>query len=543
MRDVSPSLMFRIISVGVQGTAMTPWSRVLSPDERWAVVGYLNSLRATDGDRAYGDSLLVRYCERCGSTAVPQARRFAWQVERSDAQIAAALASDDSATGVRGAGGLAAADLDRMVAALRATTVVEATVAQARAAREDRSDPRAAARRVTRLVDDALAAARAGRAADAGDLAFDAYIAFEPLETNARMRRPGLVADLERSFAEFKGALKAGDLAAAEAQRNRIEAGLPAILELSTPTSTLWGAFLQSFVIIVREGFEAILVIGAMAAFLMKTGNRRRLRDVWAGSAVGLVLSGVLAVLLRTALAAAPASREIIEGATLLVAVAVLFSVSYWLLSKVEAARWQKFIRDKVNSALSHGGGFALAFVAFLAVFREGAETALFYQALFAAGERVVAPVTAGLVAGSAALALIFALFYRFGVRIPLRPFFAVTSGLLYYMALVFAGKGIRELQEGNAVPQTLIPGFPHVDLVGLYPTVETLAAQGVLLGLLLFALWRALRPLAPEAVPADEPADIPAEVAGRLAELQVTARRLQERVATLEQEVERHRD
>ena len=91
-------------------------------------------------------------------------------------------------------------------------------------------------------------------------------------------------------------------------------------------------------------------------------------------------------MVLATVLSALPASREVIEGATMLVAVAVLFSVSYWLISKVEAAKWQQFIRGKVNAALEHGGGTALAFVAFLAVYREGAETALFYQALFNEG-------------------------------------------------------------------------------------------------------------------------------------------------------------
>ena len=313
---------------------------------------------------------------------------------------------------------------------------------------------------------------------------------------------------------------------------------MPAILELSTPTSTWWGVFLESFVIILREGFEAILVLGAIVAFLIKTGNRARLRDIWWGAGAGIGASAILAVLLSTILKHVPASQDTIEGVTMLIAVVVLFSVSYWLLSKVEAAKWQKFIRDKVNAALSHGGIFALAFVAFLAVFREGAETALFYQALFTRGGDIVMPVSMGLLAGSATLAVIFTLFWRFGLRIPLRPFFAVTSALLYYMALVFAGSGIKELQEANVLPRTMIPGFPHVDLIGLYPTVETLIAQGVLIVLLLFALWSHFKPsAADEAEETAEP--VPPEVAARLAELQATARRLQDRVSTLEKEIE----
>jgi high-affinity iron transporter len=142
-----------------------------------------------------------------------------------------------------------------------------------------------------------------------------------------------------------------------------------------------------------------------------------------------------------------------------------------------------------VTVALDHGGGKALALVAFLAVYREGAETALFYQALFNEGPNVGLPLALGIVAGFAILAVIFTLFYRYGVRIPMRPFFTVTSILLYYMAFVFAGKGIRELQEGNVVRITLVHGFPHIDGMGIYPSVETLTAQGILLALFIFML------------------------------------------------------
>ncbi len=540
MHTVSPAHMYRVVSVGVQGTPMPAWSTTLDPDQRWAVVAYVNSLRATDADRAAGAALLKARCATCSGPRPPDARTFAWQAERSDSQFAAAIHAGDPATGIADGRAVDAVSADQMVAALRVAPIVAPAVALTTGPAT--FDPRVAARQVVRLIDDALTAARAGRPADAGDMAFDAYIAFEPLEGPARMRNPGLVADMERQFADFKGAVKANDLNAAEKVRNSIEQGMPAILELSTPTSTWWGAFVESFIIIMREGFEAIIVLGAVVAFLIKTGNRARLRDIWWGTGAGLAASAALAVLMRTVLTRVPASQEIIEGVTLMVAVVVLFSVSYWLISKVEGAKWQKFIRDQVNTALSHGGSAALAFVAFLAVFREGAETALFYQALLSRGSDVLAPVSLGLVSGFAALAVIFTLFYRFGIRIPLRPFFAVTSGLLYYMAFVFAGKGIAELQEADAMTRTVIPGFPHLDLVGIYPTVESLLAQGVLVALLVFALWRTLTPLPADDTGDPVPAgDIPPEVAARLAELQATARQLQDRVNTLEKEIEQH--
>jgi high-affinity iron transporter len=311
---------------------------------------------------------------------------------------------------------------------------------------------------------------------------------------------------------------------------------MPAMLELTQKPEGRWGAFVASFLIIFREGLEAILVVGAIVAFLIKTGHRERLRSIWIGCGLALVASAVLAVVLKTVLAALPASREIIEGATMLVAVVVLFSVSYWLISKVEAAKWQQFIKEKVTLALEHGGGRALALVAFLAVFREGAETALFYQALFQEGAQLGVPIALGVLAGALVLAVIFTLFYRFGVRIPLRPFFAATSVLLYYMAFVFAGKGIRELQEGNAVPITIIPGFPSVDALGIFPSVETLLAQFVLLALFVFALLKTFWPKRSVALPSVEPAR-PAtpDIVGRVAELQAEAEALRERVAALE--------
>jgi high-affinity iron transporter len=173
----------------------------------------------------------------------------------------------------------------------------------------------------------------------------------------------------------------------------------------------------------------------------------------------------------------------------------VLFSVSYWLISRVEAVKWQQFIKMKVTNALDHGGGKALALVAFLAVYREGAETALFYQALFREGPHVALPLSLGIVAGFALLAVIFTLFYRYGIRIPMRPFFTVTSVLLYYMAFVFMGKGVRELQEGNFVHITVVRWAPHVEALGIYPSVETLLGQIVLLVLFVFMIVKTFLP------------------------------------------------
>ncbi|MEP6690435.1 MAG: FTR1 family protein [Gemmatimonadaceae bacterium] len=532
MIDASPALLYRVISVGVSSTPMPGWAGTLSSQDRWNLVAYLHALRASTADRLEGEGLYLQRCGSCHGNAGlgdgPASRAltkapaeiggFRWQVERSDRQMLGAIRGGVPGSAMPAARELGDKELARLVAYVRALPLVRGDAPTVAAAALDTSAS-GASRIVLSTLDQAMAAAQSGRKAEAGDKAFDAYLAFEPLETSARAKKPGLVATMERHFADFKGAVKAGDLRSAQASRDAIEAALPAIVDLTQRATSAWAAFLQSFLIILREGFEAILVIGAVAAFLRKTGHDEKLRSIWLGVGAGIAASAVTAVILATVLHAVPASAEIIGGITMLIAVAVLFSVSYWLISKVEAAKWQQFIKEKVNSALEHGGGRALVLVAFLAVYREGAETALFYQALFAEGSNVALPLTLGIIIGFGALAVIFTLFYRFGVRIPLRPFFAVTSGLLYYMAFVFVGKGIRELQEGNVVPITIIPHLPSVDAMGIFPTLETLSAQMALIVLLVFALVKTFWPKRSVTLPLTA---VPStELASRLATLE----------------------
>ncbi|MGQ0647979.1 MAG: FTR1 family protein [Gemmatimonadaceae bacterium] len=541
MADVAPALMYRILSVGIAGTSMAGWASALSTDQRWNVVAYLNTLRAPH-PAAPGEGLYLQRCAGChGATGASdgvltqalsklpvELSSFAWQTERSDHAIGTTIREGVSGSAMPPSRDLSDADVAQLVAHVRALSLADVPSGPATA---EASDGPTVAKRVIALLDESLAAARSGRKAEAGDKAFDSYIAFEPLETPARARNPGLVASMERMFADFKGQVKTGDLRAAERSRNAIEAGMPNIVALIEPATGFWGNFLQSFLIILREGFEAILVVGAVVAFLLKTGHRERLRSIWIGVGAALIASGVSAVILATVLRALPATREIIEGVTMLIAVAVLFSVSYWLISKVEAARWQHFIREKVTNALQHGGGRALAFVAFLAVYREGAETALFYQAILRDGAG--APIGLGIVLGFAVLAVLFTLFYRYGVKIPLRPFFAVTSGLLYYMAFVFMGKGFRELQEGNLVSITVLPGWPHVEAMGIYPSVETLMAQTLLLALFVFALLKTFWPKRSVSLPTMEPT-----ATGASDEIDHRVEALERRLREVEQEI-----
>jgi high-affinity iron transporter len=517
MRAVAPAMMFQKVSVGISGTAMPAYADKLTPSERWNVVAYLTELRHRNSDAAHGEGLYGLSCASChgmsgqGDGALarelsklpPAIGTFAWQAQRSDSEMAVVIRNGVAGSPMPPMRSIGPSDEMEIVAYLRSIALRQTAGVGAAG---DSTDASAAAARSLSFLEQSLSAARAGRTDEASDRATDAYIAFEPVETRSRPKNPGLVLTMEQTFQRFKAAVKTGNIRAAEQEQARIEGSMPSVVELTRPTGSGLEAFWQSFLIILREGFEAILVIGAVVTFLLKTGHRERLRSIWIGVVGALIASAITAIILKTILGSIPASREIIEGLTMLVAVAVLFSVSYWLISRVEAAKWQRFIKDKVTVALEHGGGRALTVVAFLAVYREGAETALFYQALINEGNDVLAPILLGILVGFVALAVIFTLFYRFGVRIPLRPFFGVTSVLLYYMAFVFMGKGIKELQEGNALPATFIQ-FPTVDWLGIYPTGQSLLGQLALLVLFAFALLKTFWPQRSVTLPTVQPA------------------------------------
>ncbi|MDR1412014.1 MAG: FTR1 family iron permease [Spirochaetaceae bacterium] len=241
--------------------------------------------------------------------------------------------------------------------------------------------------------------------------------------------------------------------------------------------------FLGSLLIIVREGFEAILIVGAIIAYLLKSGNKKKTRPVYWGSVIALGVSVIMAwILNRITSVAGGQNQEIIEGATMLLAVAVLFYVSNWMVSKAEAEAWSSYIEGKVQSSITRGSVFSLAFAAFLAVFREGAETILFYQALLATTENYINMIWLGLGVGVVALVVIYILIRLLSIRLPLKPFFLGTSILLFVMSITFVGNGVKELQEGNVISVTPVSGVASIDILGVYPTLETLIPQIALL-------------------------------------------------------------
>lgn len=242
--------------------------------------------------------------------------------------------------------------------------------------------------------------------------------------------------------------------------------------------------FGYSLLIILREGFEAILIVSAIVAYLVKTGNGDKQRVIANSVVAALLASVVTAVLLKLVFRTSAASQEVLEGATMLLAAVVLFFTSNWLLAKAEAEKWNTFIKGKLEGALTSGSLRALWLVSFLAVYREGAETVLFYQALVIDADTAagLGAVAAGFVAGSLALVVVYWLMQKGALKLPIGPFFWVTGTILYVMAFIFVGKGVMELVEGKVVSPTLVGWAPEFIPLGIYPYRETLLPQALFL-------------------------------------------------------------
>ena len=477
LKDQTPLDYFRRIGIGTVGTAMPAFEEQLPLADRWAVALYASTLRLP---RPAGD--------------VPASlRAFPTTGKLSDDSILAAL-------GLRGSSEPASL----------------ARVAAVRAFASDSGRPVTASLfdLIRAQAESAFAMARTGDPA-AGTRALDAYMTFEQVESTVRAKNPDVAAEVEAAFAALR--TSAGSGTATPEELKPIESRLAVSLEkaervLGDDLSPV-NLFVQSFVILLREGLEAILIVGALMTFLSKMGASHRKREIHLGVGAAVVASVLTAFALETIFVLSPARREGLEGATMLVATGVLFYVSYWLLSKMEVVKWNHFVKSKVEDALTGGSALALAFAAFLAVYREGFETVLFYKALFVSATASGAmPVAVGMIAGGLVLVVVYVAIERFGVRLPLKPFFAVTSAFLYYMAFVFAGSGVAELQEGGTIGTTVAAWAPRIPAVGIYPTVESLAAQGLLVVLALAAIvWTfVVAPRRRVAVQPDTPARTP---------------------------------
>ncbi len=244
--------------------------------------------------------------------------------------------------------------------------------------------------------------------------------------------------------------------------------------------------FFYSAGILFREGLEALLVVIALVAGTREAGHQGRAKEIYAGALIAVAASIALAWGVNHLIS--DNASDTLEGIFQVLAAATLFYVSSWLTSKSQAQMWKSFINDQIKDAHeSSMPGFALALTAFLAVIREGAETIVFFQALTVGATEAVEKhaVMAGIAVAAVGLAITFIMLNRAAHRIPFGKFFFATTILLYGLAVVFIGQGIASFQESEWIGATFVEHVPTIPLLGLYPTVQSIAAQ---LALLAFA-------------------------------------------------------
>ncbi|QKF64696.1 FTR1 family iron permease [Campylobacter corcagiensis] len=299
--------------------------------------------------------------------------------------------------------------------------------------------------------------------------------------------------EIESVFTHGVALIKSG------ASKNELKANFDKLNELlvgsldKVNNSSPLFLFLAAFGILLREGLEALIIVVAIVSYLIQSGNKNRLNIAYSALFTGVFLSFVAAFLIYYFFRAyAGQFRELLEGITFLIAVVLLIYVGFWMLHKARDQKWAHTLKTGAMDAISKNSAKTLWITVFLAVFREGAETVLFYQALLfdAKTSADFSAVFVGLGVALVVLVVLYFLLKAGAVRIPIKLFFKITSYIIFYMCFVFTGKGVAELIEGKIISPTLIGyEFKPITWLGLYPYYETLLPQILVLTILIIGI------------------------------------------------------
>ncbi|MFJ8234312.1 FTR1 family protein [Ureibacillus sp. NPDC094379] len=248
-------------------------------------------------------------------------------------------------------------------------------------------------------------------------------------------------------------------------------------------------SFWDSALILLREGLEALLIIIALAAFLKKSNQTHMVKWIYIGAGFGVGLSGVLAILMSTLFQSSSinTSREIMEGYIGLLAAAMMIGIGIWLHSKSNIHSWNSYLTKQLNHAISKQSIWAMTLISFLSVFREGAETLIFYMGI--APKMSTTDFTLGIGVAIAILVVVAFVLLRISGKIPLHLFFAVATILIYVLAFKIIGVSIHLLQLTSTLPTTIVDGLPVWASIGFYPTVQTIFGQFLLIILIILAM------------------------------------------------------
>jgi high-affinity iron transporter len=352
----------------------------------------------------------------------------------------------------------------------------------------------------TQGVTNALEAFKAGDRDRAYTLARNAYLDhFEFVEVPLRLRNPNLVLDTEFTFAELRNEIRGG--ASLDKVRGSVVKLRHQLVDVDRELAKKGIAapliaFGFSFSILFREGVEAVLLIAILLGSLAAGSAANYKKPLGMGVAAAGVATAVTWVLATVVIDIAPVNRELLEAITALVAVVVLIAVSFWLVQRLEHKRRMEFMRARTASAIAAGSTAAFVGLGFTAVYREGFETVLFYQALSLFAEGLALWVWLGVAAAVLALGAVGYAILGLGKKLPLKPMLITGASILLLLSVAFTGNAVRSLQSADVITATPVhAGWARLpvfvaELTGIHPTSQGLIAQAVLLAI--FALGAA---------------------------------------------------
>nr|WP_243041384.1 FTR1 family protein [Dyella sedimenti] len=436
--------LYEVITQGVPDTAMASYAGTLSADDRWSLAYYV------------------------GTFAYPRAAAQGEQAWHRSEKARGAITSASELARARVASLAEAMDTDQARLVLGYLRAHPQAVHEALA-----GIPLARAR-----LAGSVAAYRKGATEQARQLALSAYLdGVEPVEAQLDARDTALRSRIETAMGAYRTALsQGGDADAAQAQADGVDGLLAEAQSLLAETAAgPMTTFLGALTILVREGLEALLVVVALLAFLRKAERHDATRYVHAGWVLALVAGAATWAVARYAIAISGASRELTEGLSSLFAAAVLLGVGLWMHQKSIGGRWQSYLKARMATALDRRSAWFVFGLTFISVYREVFETILFYTALWSEDQGLW--MLAGLVVGALVLVLVAWLLLRTSRRLPLGLFFSLSSVVIAVLAIVLTGKGVAALQEAGWTGVTIAP-VPSIDLLGIYPTWQSLLAQ-----------------------------------------------------------------
>lgn len=445
--------LYQVIGQGLDGTAMPSFAHLPDTD-RWALAFYVGSFAFKDA--AKGEALW-----KSDSALRKRFPDLATLAKTAPADLAAEIGPEKAYA---------------LTAYLRTHTAAVTSSTSTISISHQR-------------LQESLAAYQKGDFKQAEELALSAYLdGFEPVEPSLAARDGTLLSRIEKEMGGLRSSIhQHADAKVVATQIGSLQALLgQADKALAPEAGSNTSTFIGAFTILLREGLEALLIVTAMLAFLKKAERTEALPYVHGGWIVallaGLATWGVATFLIGIS----GASRELTEGFGSLFATVVLLWVGIWLHGKSQAQEWQRFIQQTMGNALSKGSSWFLFGLAFIVVYREVFETILFYAALWTRDNGLIILAGAGL--ASLALVAIAWAMLRFSSRLPIGQFFAFSSGLIAILSVVLAGKGVAALQEAGLIDVTQLSFVPQVELLGIFPTVQSLGGQ--LAVILVIAAW-----------------------------------------------------